>query len=138
MAKGNKKKKPEKDDEKTAIKSSTDRVKKFRAIGKPKKDCHTAIRMMTGEETGSGKYKKLSALLVCADVLVKDGGWKNTMLMGGTKQEMKRMIHRRVEYTKTSRGYVGVAPPVLMANILRELKGGHIKDFEKEINWKTI
>jgi hypothetical protein len=30
--------------------------------------------MMTREETGSGKYEKLSAVLVCADMLVEDGG----------------------------------------------------------------
>jgi hypothetical protein len=48
--------------------------------------------------------------------------------MGGRKVEMKGMVHQKIEYAKTSCGYVGVAPPIMMVSILREMKGGYISE----------
>jgi hypothetical protein len=55
MTKGNKnnpikKVEEEKDEKKTTIKCSTVKTKTYRAISKPKKDYHTANKVMTGEE----------------------------------------------------------------------------------------
>jgi hypothetical protein len=48
--------------------------------------------------------------------------------MGARKEEMKEMVLWKVEYTCTRHGYAGVTPPILVANIHREMKGGHIRD----------
>jgi hypothetical protein len=116
----------------------TERVRQFRLRHKTKNDCFYIIRLMTGEDTGSGKYSKYSAGLVCVDEYKRDK-WVTTGLVGAEKRKKIKELHRcKIDYTSTRRGYVGVSPPVLVANILREWQGGRIGDLETVIQWKSI
>jgi hypothetical protein len=94
---------------------------------------------MTGEDTGRGQYSQYSAGLVCVDEYSRDK-WVTTGLVGSDKRKkIKEMHHQKVDYLGTSRGYIGVSPPVLMANIFREWIGDTIgEDLETKIKWKAI
>jgi hypothetical protein len=121
--------------------ASTERVRKFRRRNQAKKDFSNIIQLMTGENTGSGTYSKYPSTLLCVDVYSQKK-WASrvgspTFGKEGLN-EVKQLRQPTIDYAGTSRGYVGVAPPILIANILRELKGGCITDMEKEIEWKNI
>jgi hypothetical protein len=118
--------------------TTTERTQKHRKERKPANDCFNVIALMTGEDTGCGGYRKHPVRLVCVDIYRKESWFGFALLGTGNKLDVKALEAQKHDYASTSRGYVGVSPPVLVANILRELKGGYIRDMDKELHWKNI
>ncbi len=119
-------------------KNSAERTQKLRLARKPENDCFSVIALMTGEETGRGECSKHPVSLVCVDMHRKES-WFSCALLGTEKNsEAKALAVKQHDCASTSRGHVGVSPPVLVANTLRELKGGRLRDMDKDSHWKSI
>jgi hypothetical protein len=120
--------------------SNKERVRKHRERNKTKKQFSGIVRVMTGEDTGSGTYNKQSSTLVCIDKY-KAQNWATWVTSSSDDDEkmkvLKALSKNKLAYTETSRGYVGVSPPVLIANLFRELNVMGGPSMEKA-QWKKI
>jgi hypothetical protein len=104
--------------------SNKERVRKHREHNKTKKQFSGIVRVMTGEDTGSGTCNKQSSTLVCIDKY-KAQNWTTWVTSSSDDDEkmkvLKALSKNKLACTETSRGCVGVSPPVLIANLFREL-----------------
>jgi hypothetical protein len=120
--------------------SNKERVRKHRERNKTKKQFSGIVRAMTGEDTGSGTCNKQSSALVCVDKHEAQN-WATWVTSSSDDDEkmkvLKALSKNKLAHTETSRGRVGVSPPVLIANLFKELNVMGGPSMEKA-QWKKI